>query len=622
MPSGRRRCRATVAGCLATLACLSATAQAQETTYTYDQRIPVPPASNYAGSAGGDGWAVAMTPSRVYNVFHHGRLTVACHLQTNAAACSNPKAISDNGAFFDVSGQPGLHLEQDSGRLYVFASKYSAGVAGVVCIDTTKPDADPNPFCGFTALTPAGDAPGSSGVSDMAVIGTRLYAFNHVSSAPSSGGKNRLLCFDTTTRAACAGQPYSVPYGNGTVTQASAFWVPSLAAVGDRIFIHVETNAGSMLSCFDGAQQTACQGTWPKSGSSAYSGSPFPLLDARGAAVGVCVRSTTQCFAFDGTAKPAPAGLSAAIPPGTQWNGQALTIGPRLYVATGSRDQVGCYDFSRSAQCSGFPKSTPGAGYLYTVNRDPQRPDCIWVNADYGASQIQNFDAFGGGACGRGPVRVLASSIVVPTDECRPASYRKLQVLDPARARYTSATVSFLDGGGQPIPGAADRAVDNTGSVDLTGVPLDSSVGLPQFLITFEGAGEPSEVVVRLVWTAPYNSSCVKPGTKVAVPTRTTAHPVLLDLAGPKVYLAPSATVRRVDGTPVSGRTVVFRAGATVICRATTNAAGDAACSGVLPLTQALLSLGRYTATVSGDDEVQSSTGTGSLITNGSTRVL
>ena len=54
-------------------------------TYTATDTIPVPPASNYAGSGGGDGWAVALSSTSVYNVFHHqGTLQVACHLQSDA----------------------------------------------------------------------------------------------------------------------------------------------------------------------------------------------------------------------------------------------------------------------------------------------------------------------------------------------------------------------------------------------------------------------------------------------------------------------------------------------------------------------------------------------------------
>ena len=81
---------------------------------------------------------------------------------------------------------------------------------------------------------------------------------------------------------------------------------------------------------------------------------------------------------------------------------------------------------------------------LYSINRDWQRPTCIWINGDRGSAQIQNFDAYTAGGCGQGPIRVLASSVVVPTAVCMPTQYTSLQVIAPARTTYTSGSVAFL----------------------------------------------------------------------------------------------------------------------------------------------------------------------------------
>ena len=65
-------------------------------------------ASHYHGSAGGDGWGLALTQSAVYNVFHHdGLLQVACHFQADASPCweTDPKTITD------VEGNRVRHLE-------------------------------------------------------------------------------------------------------------------------------------------------------------------------------------------------------------------------------------------------------------------------------------------------------------------------------------------------------------------------------------------------------------------------------------------------------------------------------------------------------------------------------
>jgi len=179
----------------------AALAGSSAATYTATETIPVPPASSYAGSGGGDGWALAMTTTSVYNVFHHAStLQVACHLQSDASPCWSPETITDgSGDNFATSGQPGLWLDQATGKLYVFATRDSDATGGVVCIDTTQAASNTDPFCGFTALTAAGDAPvqsGISGISDPVVVGNRWYAFNYVSGHAASGSQNMLLCFD------------------------------------------------------------------------------------------------------------------------------------------------------------------------------------------------------------------------------------------------------------------------------------------------------------------------------------------------------------------------------------------------------------------------------------------
>lgn len=223
-----------VPGLIVGLSAGSSADTVQTTTYTATETIPVPPSSNYEGSAGGDGWAVALSPTQVFNVFHHdGILQFACHLQSDASACYDPETIEDaNGTDFDTSGQPGLYLDQSTGKLYVYATRSSDLTGGVVCIDTTKAATDPDPFCGFTALTAVGDAsPPTSGLSDPALVGSRWYAFNYVDGSGATGTRNRVLCFDVATFSPCAGQPYAVTIGVGDVSKGG---VPFSGHGGDR----------------------------------------------------------------------------------------------------------------------------------------------------------------------------------------------------------------------------------------------------------------------------------------------------------------------------------------------------------------------------------------------------
>jgi hypothetical protein len=497
------------------------------TTYAATKTLPVPPASNYAGAGGGDGWAVALSNTQVFNIFHHnGVTTLACHNQSDASQCYPQRTITDgSGHDFATSGHPDMFLDQSTGKLYTYGTRSIDSIAGVVCIDTTAAAANPNPFCGFTALTTAADAPlsgGISGLSNPIQVGTKLYAFNFVNGSGGgggAGGRNRLLCFDLSTFAACAGQPVAVNIGAGNVA-VNSFPTPAISGIGNRVVIPIVTNS-PLLACFDASTGADCAGTWPVAAPGGYPGNagpPFPRLDGTGKIIGLCLPTgAAPCYDLTGAGAPTPAGLAGALASGSSvsWDGPGFVLGPRVYVPEWS-NVVACYDYSAGASCTNFPKHFNNLGLLYTVNPDPQRPACLWVNADNGAAQIQNFDAFTGGACGAGAIRVLAAQFVVPQPPCTPDSYVSFQITNPARNAYSSGSVAFEDANGNPIPGASDRPLDATGTVDLTGLNLNTALGLPQFLITLNGlSGTVGSVTVKLTWNANYNQTCVGSGTTV-----------------------------------------------------------------------------------------------------------
>ena len=495
--------------------------------YTAQLNIPAPPSSNFAGSAGGDGWALAFTNEAVYNVFHHQEtLQVACHLQTNATPCWSPKTITDgSGHDFATAAHPGLWLDQTTGHLFVYATRSSDGTAGVVCIDTTQPASNANPFCGFTALTTVGGSPiadGISGVSNPLVIGTNWYAFNAVDGL-QTGDQNRLMCFSLTTFSACPAQPFAVNLGSSVTVDDQPEPNPSIASFGTQVVIPIVLSTGEELACFDTSTSGNCAGTWPVSSTNiAYpggaGGAPFPILNSTGTPTGFCIPITgVPCYSLSGSSVATPSGMTTAVPGSTSgWNGPALTIGARAYIPDGVANRVDCYDYTANASCSGFPKVLSNLELLYTVNPDPQRPTCIWVNSDGGTDQIQNFDAYTGGPCGQGPVRVLAASIVAPNNVCIPSNYTSLQVTVPARSQYTSGSVQFEDFNGDPIPGQPAEPLDNTGSVNLTPLNLTTASPLPQFLITLNGAGSPPEVDVTLTWVGVYSPECTTGGQSVS----------------------------------------------------------------------------------------------------------
>jgi hypothetical protein len=366
--------------------------------------IPRRAALSYSGSGGGDGWALALSSTAVYNVFHHDTsLQIACHNQIDASPCWEPETITDaEGNGFASSGQPGLWLDQTTGRLYVFATRTSDQTAGVVCINTSEAASNPDPFCGFTALTGPGEASsGISGVSDPALVGSRWYAFNYVRGAGIIGDENKLLCFDLRTFSACPGQPFST-ISSANVDEDTEYPPPAVVVIGTRVLVPLTLEGTDQIACFEGNSETACSGTWPvqvESGYDSGNGAAYPLLSS-GSITGFCLPTGIDpCFSLTGEGVDTPSGMTEAIQSSSGWNGPSATLGTRVYVPNGDYDQVDCYDYAASATCSGYPRSFENLGLLYTVTLDPERSHCIWVNSDDGTGQIQNFDAYSGGAC-------------------------------------------------------------------------------------------------------------------------------------------------------------------------------------------------------------------------------
>jgi hypothetical protein len=492
-------------------------------TYTATETIPVPPASTYAGSGGGDGWAVALTPTAVYNVFHHQMtLQVACHLQSDASPCWGTRTITDaDGNAFATSGHPGMWIDPGTEKLYVFATRVSSRSGGVVCVDTKQAATVADPFCGFTELSGPGDSPADfyGALSAPALVGSKWYAVNYSSDGTAnSGTKNTMLCFDTSSLSACGSQPYAIDVGSG-IPNSPTWPSPVTAAIGTRVLVPMRLDSADKLGCFDTTTHASCAGSWPMSLGVSYiaaNGAAFPMTDSAGTITGFCLPTGVDpCFGLDGSPTATPPGMAGVLTYTDVWNGPAFTLGPRVYVANGNVDRVQCYDYSTHASCANFPRSFANLGYIYTTNPDPQRPDCIWVNADYGSGQIQNFDAYGAGACGQGPVRVLAAHIVAPSVLCTPLTYTSLQVTAPAPGTYTNGSVAFLDGDGTAIASAADRPLDASGTVPLDGLALNTATGLPQFLITLAGASATGSVTVKLTWTGTPDPACVKPGITV-----------------------------------------------------------------------------------------------------------
>ena len=482
----------------------SAASAASTVQLTKDVTVAAPPSSSFSTATSGDGWDVQFYGSRIFNIFHHnaGAYQIDCHEQNDGSHCADgaswPKTITDGGGgAFGTPGHATGWVDPSTGDFYGWTTRAADKTGGVLCVDLASTDA--NPFCGFTPLTGPNEAamPMGSGVDGGALVGGKMYAIDSASGSALDGA---LLCFDTVTKSACDGQPFA----QSDLSNINSSVYDWTAVSGGKVFS--ATDDGK-LDCFDPSSDAICSGNWPVT-APGNQAKPFPMLDASGANVGICVPqpSVVPCWNFDGSSATTPDALKSAIVQGGSWE-STTTIASRVLVA-GSNSVVYCYDFATDAQCANFPKSIAGSSLLYTVNLDPNRYGCIWTNADGGTSQIQNFDAFTGDSGCSGTTRV-AATVLIPNTQCAALSWTSMQIISPATTDYTGATVDLTDNSGTAIAGATALAVDGSGTVDLTSLnpPIDGL--MPIFGIAFDNATfDPAGIQLRFTWESPDDLAC------------------------------------------------------------------------------------------------------------------
>jgi outer membrane protein OmpA-like peptidoglycan-associated protein len=546
------------------------------TSYTASVSYPAPSSQFTGASAGGDGYAVAIYGTRVYNIFHHQTyLGLMCHNQSDASACWNSTdtgsgnpyktitaVVSGATATFGTTGKVGLYVDQATGYLYVYAVRDDGSYRqpGVVCINLNAADTVTDPACSGSGQPPAwtplaanGDTAWSTGntpagtTSPLAYNG-HLYAWNPVSgSAASTGGggatgngDNALLCYDIAAQAPCSAEPYVVSVSaSSTATNAdTSNPAPADTLVGSRYFIPTAWSTGGVLACVDLSLPTPgnCAGNWPQAASVPQEAVAIPSLDASGNIIGVCESpsGTWTCWGLDGSSQPTPTGLTAATLQTTSWDNSPVVVGTRVLLAFQSTRQIYCYDFATNAACtttSGtYPITLSNVNTVYTVNADPERPTCVWTNADNGVDQIQNFDALTGGSCAAAPVRIFASSFVEPYQACLPTAFTSISLTAGNFLTSPAPTLSFTNGNGVVIDGPYNFNVSGaTPSIDLTSLsyttPIDLSTqnALPQFVLNLApGTGGLGTVTVQVSWSGTGLNQCT-PGYSGPAPSTSAA---------------------------------------------------------------------------------------------------
>ncbi len=400
--------------------------------------------AGFTGNSGGDGFDVTLAGRYVYNAFHHGALTLDCHVADTGLPCwGGPKSVSG----YTTNNYSHVSWNK-AGKLWTWVKSDSTGEAGFACT-TLAGNLCPKQF---VPVTSHGSGYGSyTWMGTVSQAGSKIYGITY---------PGKLACFDMSTEATCAGNGFETETSATTAGDGQGSF--SVSALNGRVYYQ----AGSTLGCFNPTTVSSC-GTLALSDEKNYPPSPYLASAAEaislgvtaGSVIGACALATDvqRCISFDGTELTLPAELSSwrashSIPFwNTQGAGQWALSGARLYLnqgpSTSATTEVFCFDWGTRAACSGFDGSDVGVR-IYALVADTYDSNCIWSNGD--AALIKAFNGTTGVVgCENTNVSVVFSgSDVAPRLSC--SDVGQVRSWDEAKLTSKEAyafTVEASDGG-------------------------------------------------------------------------------------------------------------------------------------------------------------------------------
>jgi uncharacterized repeat protein (TIGR01451 family) len=456
------------------------------------------PTSTSVQTSGGDAYNVIIRGDLVYGVYHHRSGSVVyCAKWADGTTCPGWPTTANNQYWSSTVGTPigtgtgytGLTAWQNgtwiSGNklfwLQGTGPQGSQGAMGVACLDLSP--ATPV-SCGFTSLgVVARDANISIGAT---FGGTGLPASDgrlYVAAETPTG--NVLVCVDPSTGSPC-----------GTVTLTSGATAnnvrSSSATFGNYVFTSVPTTPGNGTSvwqtyCYDTSTSALCPGSWPVASAAPPTdgGTNFaPILSTTGAVTGVCAISNvgpaggTGCWDLSGAVQSNNpyTGSGAYFDVGSTTAGDALTVGSKVYVASGNT--VICLDFGSYSgtgtvpACSGFTPVPNRFNYTVRTASDVA-PNCLVANGD--AGQIILFNALTGGGClaVSGPTTMTVNP---PAYYCGDAAafraWDRLSLPGLTPGTYANSSVTLRDQNNNIITGFDNVTLPAGGTLDISSIPI------------------------------------------------------------------------------------------------------------------------------------------------------
>jgi len=446
----------------------------------------------FAASSGGDGWDAFTSGAYVLNAWHHNNAAYSldCHLVATGVSCGTVYSVGGYQTSTSSSGTVA------AGKVYSVVFESATSSVGVLC---TNVSALPFTSCGYTSLEAESTEDNYGVIGSAQQSGTKIYA-------PITSGN--VVCFDISTLAACAGQPYALPSFGTTGSAIPAF----ATAVGPDVFI-----TSNHIWCLTASTGAACAGAWPAGsyGTSQLTGAA-PMRDTSGTLTGVCmVAPAGTCFTLAGATATPPAGFTALLgsnPPNAAvgvggWGQFAFGATKQYWFAGawGTPNKPVCYDWTTDAACAGFQTTTAIGNVRYTIRVDSTDPNCLWSNGDNGA--IAPFDATTGqlGCQGADPVVDIPYTAVVPRLSCAEAgrirNWQNITFTPPGAIAMTALRVTVLDSSGVAIAGYTSLTPNSGGVIDLSALVVATSGTQPTFEVTALGASTANATAISAAVT-------------------------------------------------------------------------------------------------------------------------
>ena len=444
-----------------------------------DSRVVVT-TQNFQGSSGGDGYDLTFGGDYVFNIFHHdGALRIDCHVKATGDACFGGVSTFQG---YQTGNASQSYWDGTKRQLWAVVTNASDGQSGFACVDYSGS----SPVLCETPFVALGLVYDNQALSTSTKIGTKVYVVNEFSWT--------LLCFDIATAAACPNNGFQLP---STGPSWNYTMHGRASSAGDNKVYW--TTLGKM-GCYNPATNALCSDAIDVD-VNARQYPLFPVRNAAGALLGMCLFDTKQCINGSGALVDViPTALSTWMSdnPLPDWNtynaGQWGEQNNRIYLNDGpsgsATTDVFCFNYTTGAACAGFAGTNVG-NEIYAILPDPSVPNCLWTNGNSG--QINTFNGKTGllGCAQEVPLIEMPYSAIAPRLTCddsnRLLNWGSIDFNIPEGISASQLKVTILDTNGNPITGWVDVTPNASGVINMQSLSVAVSGTKPSLQVT---AGE------------------------------------------------------------------------------------------------------------------------------------